>query len=130
MVAAYDPIRQNAIVFAGLASLNPYNTWTWDGTAWTRQLPSSQPPYRYFSGAAFDPRFDSVICFGGGSNGSDMSDTWAWNGTDWLQMATEGLIAPRESFGITYDEVRGRTMVFGGLVGGKLLRDTWILMPQ
>ena len=29
MVSAYDPVRNNVVVFAGLADINPYNTWTW-----------------------------------------------------------------------------------------------------
>ena len=84
MVAAYDLARNSAVIFAGLADINPYNTWTWNGTDWTRQLPSEQPPYRYFAGATYDPRFNAVICFGGGLSGADLNDTWAWNGTDWL----------------------------------------------
>jgi len=127
MVSAYDPVRNNVVVFAGLADINPYNTWTWDGTNWTRQLPSEQPPYRYFGGATFDPRFDAVICFGGGLSGADLSDTWAWTGSDWIQMSTDALIPARESFGIAYDEAIGKTVVFGGQLGSKLLRDTWIL---
>lgn len=130
MVSAYDPVRKNAVIFAGLAQINPYNTWTWDGTNWTRQLPSQQPPYRYFSGAAFDPRVDGVICFGGGQSGADISDTWLWTGSDWSELAPEGLIPARESFGIAYDEAIGKTVVFGGLLGNKLLRDTWVLELQ
>jgi hypothetical protein len=127
MVSAYDPVRANVVIFAGLAAVNPYNTWTWDGINWTRQAPSTLPPYRYFGGATFDPNFNSVICFGGGLSGADLSDTWAWTGTDWIQMTPDGLIPARESFGIAYDEVLGKTVVFGGQLGGKLLRDTWVL---
>jgi hypothetical protein len=127
MVSAYDPVRKNVVIFAGLAAINPYNTWTWDGTNWTRQEPSALPPYRYFGGATYDPNFDSVICFGGGLSGADLNDTWAWTGSDWIQMTPEGLIPARESFGITYDEAIGKTVVFGGQLGGKLLRDTWVL---
>jgi kelch motif-containing protein len=130
MVSAYDIARNNAVVFAGLADINPYNTWTWNGTDWTRQLPSEQPPYRYFGGATYDPHFDAVICFGGGLAGADLNDTWAWDGTDWSQMSPQGFVPARESFGIAYDEAIGKTVLFGGQLGGKLLRDTYVLQAQ
>jgi hypothetical protein len=129
MVAAYDLARNSAVIFAGLADINPYNTWTWNGTDWTRQLPSEQPPYRYFAGATYDPRFNAVICFGGGLSGADLNDTWAWNGTDWTQKTPQGFVPARESFGIAYDEALGKTVLFGGQLGGKLLRDTYYLEP-
>ena len=31
------------VMFGGLASVNPNNTWTYDGTTWTEQSPAVQP---------------------------------------------------------------------------------------
>jgi len=41
-----DPAHGNVVLFGGLASVNPWNTWTWDGNNWTELSLALQPPNR------------------------------------------------------------------------------------
>jgi hypothetical protein len=65
VVFATDPVRKQTVLFGGLADVNPINTWTYDGRTWTQQFPNNQLPYRFFSGAVYDPRFQGVVVFAG-----------------------------------------------------------------
>jgi len=64
-----NPLLNQVVMFGGLADVNPVNTWTYDGTAWTMQSVSNQPPWVYAGSAAFDLNLKKVILFGGGSGG-------------------------------------------------------------
>ena len=57
------------------------DTWTWDGSTWTRQHPAAHPPA--FGGfMAYDAATGTVVLlsdqFGGGG-------TWTWDGSTWTQ---------------------------------------------
>ena len=104
------------------------NTWTWDGTDWTQQSPTAQPPTRYGAGSAFDPKLQMAVIFGGGVGGVDQNQTWAWTGTDWTQLSTAKFPAARESIGMAYDVSSHELLVFGGLSGNVLFRDNWKLI--
>jgi hypothetical protein len=77
----------NVVLFGGLADVNPYNTWTWDGVDWTLESPATQPANRYDSAAAYEPHLRSVVIFGGGAGGTDIDDTWKWTGVNWSAAA-------------------------------------------
>jgi hypothetical protein len=53
------------------------DTWTWNGTTWTKQAPAASPPAREVASMAFDAATGTVVLFGC-YNGSFLSDTWAW----------------------------------------------------
>jgi hypothetical protein len=131
MVAATDPTTKSSVIFDGLADVNPYNTWTWNGKTWKQQSPASQPPSRYNSAAAYDPALAAVVAFGGGQGGLDLNDTWAWTntGATWTQLTPATSPRARESFGMAYDAALGHVVIFGGASGNKLLNDTWELKP-
>ena len=122
-----DPSRSIAVLFGGLASINPNNTWTWDGSTWNGQLPNVQPPLRYNSAAAFDAVFSAVLMFGGGAGGPELNDLWEWTGSDWVEISTGRTPSGRESFAFVYDEDLNEIVLFGGQAGDKLLNDTWVL---
>lgn len=125
-ILANDALHRTAVLFDGLADVNPYNTWIWNGTDWSQQL-VSQPPSRYNSGGAYEPHLGGVVIFGGGESGVDLNDTWEWTGNSWTQLAPGTQPQPRESFGIAYDQAVGRIVMFGGINGTDLLGDTWEL---
>ena len=61
------------------------DTWTWDGSTWTKQAPASSPPARADAAMAYDAATGTVVLFGGsGANGS-FSDTWTWDGSTWTK---------------------------------------------
>jgi ASPM-SPD-2-Hydin domain-containing protein/Kelch motif protein len=77
---AYDPIRQQVILFGGQGpNNNPlYNdTWAWDGTTWTQQLPTTNPPGTTLPGMAYDEVHSQIVLFGG-FTGSFTNSTWVW----------------------------------------------------
>jgi hypothetical protein len=107
-VLAYDPTRQQAVLFGGLRSEGTdagvvlQDTWTFDGVTWTNQpiAPFDAPPPRTQSAAAFHAQRGVVTMFGGGAlleNGvcpagttgnaaekCSYQDRWDWNGVEWL----------------------------------------------
>jgi hypothetical protein len=127
-VVISDPPHNQVVLFGGLGSVNPNNTWTWNGTDWTEVFPNTQPPLVYDSAGAFDPAIGHPILFGGGSGGQDIQDTWEWTGTDWVQLFPQNMPSPREAFGLAYDAAIGHVVLFGGSDNGSpVFNDTWWL---
>jgi hypothetical protein len=126
-IAQLDPANHTVVMFSGIADLNAYDTWTWDGVTWTRQSPVHQPPSRFYSSSAYLPRLRGVVIFGGGSPNGDLQDTWEWTGSDWKQLQTGSPPPKRESQGMAFDPPTHRIVLFGGQVGGLVVDDTWIL---
>jgi hypothetical protein len=45
-------------------------TWTWDGSTWTKQAPTTSPPAEEEASMAYDAATRNVVLFGGrGDNG-------------------------------------------------------------
>ena len=77
---AYDAVRQQVVLFGGQGPNNTpiYNdTWVWDGTTWTQQLPATSPPGRTLPAMAYDEPRAQIVLFGG-FTGSFSNDTWVW----------------------------------------------------
>jgi hypothetical protein len=80
----YDATNGDIVLFGGRnnARRADFNdTWTFDGTNWTRQFPANSPPPRSLDQPAmtFDAAHGNVIFFGGSSlAGGYFGDTWTW----------------------------------------------------
>jgi hypothetical protein len=59
------------------------DTWTWDGSTWTKRFPAHAPSPREHAAMAYDAAMGKVVLFGGGQA---LNDTWMWDGTDWTQL--------------------------------------------
>ena len=126
-----------AVLFGGLADINPVNTWTYDGKNWTLQFPRTQPQWVYAGCAAFDPSLKTAVLFGGGSGGIDQNTTWEWisvpawegGGFTWKQLLTKQSPPPREGVGMAYSPSLGHDIIFGGQNSEVPLGDTWGLVP-
>jgi hypothetical protein len=127
--AATDFFRGEVVTFGGLADVNPVNTWTFDGTTWTQQSPTTQPNWVYSSSSSFDPNLHAVVLFGGGSGAIEQDTTWAWNGSNWFQVLPAQSPAAREGAGMTYDKTINQVLLFGGQGASSVLGDTWALSP-
>jgi hypothetical protein len=83
----YDAARGQVVLF-WVVDLNYYyllrgDTWTWDGTDWTRRTPAHAPSGRADLSLAYDAARAQVVLFGGGDLDSQLGDAWTWDGTDW-----------------------------------------------
>jgi len=123
---AYDTATGTVVLFGGSSdnsgSSNFSDTWTWDGTTWTRHVVAVHPSPRSDAVMAYDAANGTVVLFGGG----DLNDTWAWDGTTWTEQhpATS---PPARAFGasMAYDAATGTVVLFGGDSGHGQLNDTW-----
>jgi hypothetical protein len=68
------------VLFGGQgANTDLRDTWTWDGSTWTKQAPTTSPPARIFASMAYDAATRNVVLFGGQNAGPrSFNDTWTW----------------------------------------------------
>jgi len=127
----FDAARQEVVLFGGFSTAlygSLQDTWTWNGSAWTRQTPGVQPSVRPGAAFAFDAARGRCVLFSGMPMQTAVSnDTWEWDGTNWIARAPAH--APSARFGgvFAYDAPRRRTVLVGGFpVGGShALDETW-----
>jgi hypothetical protein len=82
---ADDGATGTVVLFGGAAENHRGNdyllgdTWTWDGTTWTKQHPKVHPSNREFMSMADDAATGTVVLFGGITpNDQILADTWTW----------------------------------------------------
>jgi len=118
---AYDAARGRVVLFGGV-DVNVFgDTWTWNGTDWTKRSPVLSPSAGSGMGMAYDAARHRVVLF----NGNGFGDTWTWNGTDWRKRTPVHSPPARSDMGMAYDAARGRVVLFGGSGASGLFGDTW-----
>ena len=111
----------------------PAETWTYDGTTWTRQADiPTQSDGVDLSTLSYDPELGEVVAVGGGTKSGALTPTpiWAWDGTTWSQLS--GGPTPRAGASVAYDDATRQLVVFGGEPTSQqlpFLSDTWVLTP-
>jgi hypothetical protein len=101
----YDPADGTVVLFGGY---NPnfdgyfHDTWTWDGTDWTKEFPKHSPSQRAWTGLAYDDAAGEVVLFGGGRRAGVFADTWTWDGTDWMKAHPAHRPPPRAAMSMSY----------------------------
>ncbi|GAC1332820.1 MAG: hypothetical protein NVSMB17_12410 [Candidatus Dormibacteria bacterium] len=128
--STYDSVRHQVVVFGGYDFRTGFHeTWTWDGSTWTKHTPVTSPPDLAYAGMAFNPTTGTAILFGGTpQNYTPARDTWSWDGTNWTRLTPAASPSPRFSFGMAYDSALSKVVLFGGDGGntrGNHLNDTW-----
>jgi hypothetical protein len=130
----FDSARQEAVLFGGVslscASIYHYcgDTWTWDGTDWTKQSPADSPPARFEASMAYDPVRQRGVLFGGESPACSPNycrDTWTWNGSTWNEQAPATSPPARHRAAMAYDPAGRQVVLFGGKDRNSVFRDTW-----
>jgi hypothetical protein len=113
---AYDPIRQEAVLFGGLAPpglTHLADTWVYDSTGWTQKSVAS-PPGLYRGAMAFDSSRGTIVMHGGFlQNGIESDQTWEWDGFSWTQVAQINLIG-RTNRSMVYDAANAQLIFCGG----------------
>ncbi len=63
---AYDAATSKVVLFGGSSGNGVLgDTWTWDGSTWTQQSPTTSPPADYTGSMAYDPATGQLVLFGG-----------------------------------------------------------------
>lgn len=126
---AYDAANGTVVMFGGVGTSNEPaydDTWTWNGTTWTKQAPAAHPAPRSDAAMAYDAATGTVVLFGGYGKSSQLGDTWTWNGTTWAKQTSAAHPGVRYDAAMAYDAASGTAVLFGGFTGKEVaLGDTW-----
>jgi hypothetical protein len=127
---AYDTTTQKVVVFGGCTRFCVQflgDTWTWDGTNWTKEYPASSPPSEHQMGMTYDDARSRVVLFGGSNSSGLLGDTWTWDGTTWTQESPPTSPPARDYIAddMVFDAARSQVVLFGGSGASGLLNDTW-----
>jgi len=132
---ADDPAMGQVVLFGGDQAYRTTgpddvigSTWTWDGTTWTKQQPTTAPSPRTGAAMVYDTATGQLLLFGGSrhpfTGGGYLGDTWTWDGTTWTQLHPATSPPPRDTHSLVYDPASQTAILFGGY-NGERLSDTW-----
>src|ERR1700730_14171010 len=124
---AYDPGTATTVLFGGRAGGELLgDTWTFNGSAWTRRTPLPTPPALDAASAAFDEATHQLVLFGGQGAAGPAAGTWAWDGVTWIPLAPAASPPARYGAGLVYNGATHTLVLFGGLTApAGALGDTW-----
>jgi N-acetylneuraminic acid mutarotase len=134
---AYDAATGNVVLFGGIHHNDSGNvvvlgdTWTWDGSTWTRQHPAVHPSGRFGAAMGYDAATGNVVLFGGANSSVFLSSTWIWDGSTWTQQHPATAPPARIEATMAYDAATSKVVLFGGANlsgaggGDNYLGDTW-----
>jgi hypothetical protein len=101
------------------------DTWSWNGTTWTRLTPATSPPARYAAAMTYDAHTRSVVLYGGassqistGSSSNFLDDTWTWDGSTWTQRNRLAHPPALVGGGMVYDAAARNAVLAGGSIPG------------
>jgi hypothetical protein len=118
---AYDAATGTVVLFGGDVGIYEGpgsslvgDTWTWNGTTWTKQDPAVHPSARSMAAMAYDAATGTVVLFGGeGTNDETLGGTWTWNGTTWTQQHPARSPTPDVGAMMAYDAATGTVVLVG-----------------
>ncbi|MGE5183617.1 MAG: DUF4215 domain-containing protein [Acidobacteriota bacterium] len=123
IVATYDAIRKQVMVFGGNSGGPLSDTWLRTGTAWAQPAAFGQPNARMRGAMGYDPLRHRIVLFGGqtvGLNRRDnaanimSNDTWEWDGHKWASVSTTGTPSQRGGAYFDYDTTARQLRLYGG----------------
>jgi hypothetical protein len=119
MGLAYDLDHHELVLFGGVAQFGQEaeylgDTWTWDGSTWTRRHPTASPPPAYGVSMVYDQGHHDVVLFGGGNDHAVSNQTWTWDGTDWTLQSPATSPPARIGGAMVYDPVRQEVVLLAG----------------
>lgn len=118
----YDPTLKKTVLFGGYDGGNYLDeTWTWDGTAWTRQK-RNPAPARTLAAMWYDPNLKKIVIYGGVGRITSQdritrySDMWTFDGNGWTELKpASGTPGTRYGAQIVVDPRTNHLLLFGGL---------------
>jgi hypothetical protein len=120
----FDAATGTTVLFGGFNGSELAETWTWNGSVWTKLSPAVSPPALRGAAMVFDTATNNVVLFGGLSATGLSADTWTWDGTTWTKLAATGP-SPRSGAAMAYDSATHSVVLFGGNASTGPLSDTW-----
>ncbi len=123
----YDEARNELLVFGGQRYNSPHiesdQTYTFNGTNWTRKRPANSPPATDQGMAiAYDSGNEKVVLYLG--RVFNQLSCWTWDGSDWSEILPPDLERPFEIFDMVYDAARSEILFVAKDYGGTEL-ETW-----
>jgi hypothetical protein len=116
----FDSVRGVCVLFGGIAVPQPNeftyfgDTWTWDGSVWTRVSNTGPSPRRRVA-MTFDALQGRAIIFGGErAGGSALDETCLWDGAVWSQMAG-AQPRGRSRAAMVFAPDRAENILYGGI---------------
>jgi hypothetical protein len=87
VATALDEKRHEAVLFTAFTN----ETWTFDGSMWTRHVAAHGPaPLLAHVALGYDSSTGMVLLFGGKTDSSPgtryLNELWAWDGSDWIKL--------------------------------------------
>ena len=130
MVMAYD--GYNVMLYGGQGDSSTVgylsDTWTWNGTAWSKKSPATVPFGRNFAEACRSTTTAlNVTMFGGyGGNAKYVNETWKWDGNAQTWTLLSPATSPSARIGHAMAGGPSSLIMFGGtLSNGEFKNDTW-----
>jgi hypothetical protein len=123
IVATYDSIRKQVLLFGGNSGGQLADTWTRTGTAWAQPAAFSEPPARMRASMGYDPVRHRAVLFGGQNVGRNrfggsvpgmLNDVWEWDGHKWASGGSTGAPSARGGTFMDYDTTNKVLRLYGG----------------
>ena len=80
---AYDSDRKQLVLAAPNEGTGKIETFTWNGSDWTKLSPAMSPTFVDGAGMAYDAADSITVLAGGYPQGAGATHTWGWDGTNW-----------------------------------------------
>lgn len=119
----YDPKLKRSVLYGGGISQSSYysnETWTWNGSTWTKVDSRKHPGYRGLSMMFFDETRQQIVLYGGiGRIDREgrlvrFADTWTFDGKDWVELPNVSSPPARYGALLGRDPETGLVHMFGG----------------
>ena len=118
----YDPTLKKTVLYGGFDGVNYSDeTWTWDGTSWSRQK-NHPAPARALAQMWYDPTLKKTVIYGGigrittTDRVTRYSDMWTFDGSGWTELnPTGGTPGPRYGAQVLVDPHTNHLLLFGGM---------------
>jgi galactose oxidase-like protein len=134
---AYDPVRDQLVVFGGRSTSDSLLSDLWTLTfaggvpTWNqRESAGARPPARFLSALIYEPPHDRFLLLYGAATTSTLTDVWELRFTPepvWRQMVPYGTVPTRAGHAASFDPARDQVVMFGGYSKGVYMNDVWRL---
>jgi hypothetical protein len=118
----YDQNIKKCVLFGGYDGRDYKNeTWTWDGTKWTKVDANKKPPNRAQMAMWYDPLAHKTILYSGvgrpniNERSTRFEDMWSFDGSTWTEMTVTPTPGIRFGSQVAVNPNDGTVVLFGGL---------------